>query len=26
VVDARNLLDRAALHRRGFEYEGLGRS
>ena len=26
VVDARNLLDRAALHRRGFEYEGIGRS
>jgi UDPglucose 6-dehydrogenase len=26
VVDARNLLDRAALRRRGFAYEGLGRS
>jgi len=25
VVDARNLLDRAALTRRGFEYEGIGR-
>ena len=25
VVDARNLLDRAALSRRGFEYEGIGR-
>ena len=25
VVDARNLLDRAALARRGFEYEGIGR-
>jgi UDPglucose 6-dehydrogenase len=26
VVDARNLLDRAALTRRGFEYLGIGRS
>jgi UDPglucose 6-dehydrogenase len=26
VVDARNLLDRAALMRRGFEYRGIGRS
>jgi UDPglucose 6-dehydrogenase len=26
VVDARNLLDRAALARRGFEYQGIGRS
>jgi UDPglucose 6-dehydrogenase len=26
VVDARNLLDRAALARRGFEYRGIGRS
>ncbi len=26
VVDARNLLDRAALARRGFEYSGIGRS
>jgi UDPglucose 6-dehydrogenase len=26
VVDARNLLDRAALARRGFEYHGIGRS
>jgi UDPglucose 6-dehydrogenase len=26
VVDARNLLDRSALHRRGFEYDGIGRS
>ena len=26
VVDARNLLDRAALTRRGFEYHGIGRS
>jgi UDPglucose 6-dehydrogenase len=26
VVDARNLLDRAALARRGFEYVGIGRS
>ena len=26
VVDARNLLDRAALVRRGFEYRGIGRS
>jgi len=26
VVDARNLLDRAALVRRGFEYHGIGRS
>ena len=25
VVDARNLLDRAALVRRGFEYRGIGR-
>jgi UDPglucose 6-dehydrogenase len=25
VVDARNLLDRAALVRRGFEYQGIGR-
>jgi len=25
VVDARNLLDPAALRRRGFSYEGLGR-
>ena len=26
VVDARNLLDRAALTRRGFDYVGVGRS
>lgn len=26
VVDARNLLDRSALVRRGFKYEGIGRS
>ena len=26
VVDARNLLDRAALVRRGFDYLGIGRS
>ena len=26
VVDARNLLDRGALQRRGFDYEGIGRS
>ena len=26
VLDARNLLDRAALRRRGFEYQGIGRS
>ncbi|CAN5803279.1 hypothetical protein BH24ACT3_BH24ACT3_06710 [soil metagenome] len=26
VVDARNLLDRAALTRRGFSYQGIGRS
>ena len=26
LVDARNLLDPAAMRRRGFEYEGLGRS
>ncbi len=26
VVDARNLLDRTALYRRGFTYEGVGRS
>jgi UDPglucose 6-dehydrogenase len=26
VVDARNLLDRAALARRGFDYQGVGRS
>jgi UDPglucose 6-dehydrogenase len=26
VVDARNLLDRTALARRGFDYEGIGRS
>ncbi|MET0728436.1 MAG: UDP-glucose/GDP-mannose dehydrogenase family protein [Acidimicrobiales bacterium] len=26
VVDARNLLDRAALLRRGFEYQGIGRN
>jgi UDPglucose 6-dehydrogenase len=26
VVDARNLLDRAAFVRRGFEYRGIGRS
>ena len=26
VVDARNLLDRAAMVRRGFEYRGIGRS
>ncbi len=26
VVDARNLLDRGALHRRGFTYRGIGRS
>jgi UDPglucose 6-dehydrogenase len=26
VVDARNLLDRAALQRRGFAFEGIGRS
>ena len=25
IVDARNLLDRAALVRRGFVYEGIGR-
>jgi UDPglucose 6-dehydrogenase len=25
VLDARNLLDRTALHRRGFTYEGIGR-
>jgi len=25
VVDARNLLDRAALERRGFSYVGIGR-
>ena len=25
VMDARNLLDRAALARRGFTYEGIGR-
>ncbi len=26
VVDARNLLDRAAWQRRGFEYRGIGRA
>jgi UDPglucose 6-dehydrogenase len=26
VVDARNLLDRAALVRRGFDYQGIGRA
>ena len=26
VVDARNLLDRTALQRRGFSYQGIGRS
>lgn len=26
VVDARNLLDHGALQRRGFDYEGIGRS
>jgi UDPglucose 6-dehydrogenase len=26
VIDARNILDRAALVRRGFEYRGIGRS
>ena len=26
VVDARNLLDRSALHRRGFAFRGVGRS
>jgi UDPglucose 6-dehydrogenase len=26
VVDARNLIDRNGLHRRGFAYEGIGRS
>ena len=26
VVDARNLVDRAGLRRRGFSYEGIGRS
>ena len=26
VIDARNLLDRTALARRGFDYEGIGRS
>ena len=26
VVDARNLLDRSAFARRGFEYRGIGRS
>jgi hypothetical protein len=26
VVDARNLLDRGALRRRGFTYQGVGRS
>ncbi len=26
VVDARNLLDRSALHRRGFEFRGVGRN
>jgi len=25
VVDARNLLDRSALRRRGFSYDGIGR-
>jgi UDPglucose 6-dehydrogenase len=26
VVDARNLLDRSALRRRGFDYRGVGRN
>ena len=26
IVDARNLLDRAVLTRRGFTYQGLGRA
>jgi hypothetical protein len=26
VVDGRNLLDREALRRRGFEYAGIGRT
>ena len=26
IVDARNLLDRGALKRRGFSYQGVGRS
>jgi UDPglucose 6-dehydrogenase len=26
VVDARNLLEKSALTRRGFEFEGIGRS
>ena len=26
VVDARNLLDRSAITRRGFAYQGIGRS
>jgi UDPglucose 6-dehydrogenase len=26
IVDARNLLDRSAVRRRGFEYDGIGRS
>jgi hypothetical protein len=26
VVDGRNLLDREALRRRGFEYRGIGRT
>jgi hypothetical protein len=26
IVDARNLLDRAAVLRRGFAYQGIGRS
>ncbi len=26
IVDGRNLLDRGALHRRGFTYQGIGRS
>ena len=26
IVDGRNLLDRGAVRRRGFEYQGIGRS
>ena len=26
IVDARNLLDRGAVRRRGFTYQGIGRS
>ena len=26
IVDARNLLDPAAVRRRGFDYQGIGRS